>query len=213
MLTRAQKEEQVGGAPATSSAARPACIVADYRGLDVESVNKLRAPRAQARAAASYEYRVREELAAAPRGRGHPAYARVAQQLRRARPPSRSSFGDPVGARQDARRLRRRRTRCSSSRAASWTAQPLERAEIATLATLPSLDELRGKLVGLLPGAGAASSRGSCSRRRARSSRALRRGARRKHAESRAALTRRPVPVTGGRASDPLERPGTVTGR
>ena len=74
-------------------------------------------------------------------------------------------------AREDAGRLRQGQRAVQAARRRSLEGQALGTAEIATLATLPSLDELRGKLIGLLQ-APATPARAPAGRRRARRSRA-----------------------------------------
>ena len=145
MLTRTQKEESI--AELREKLARATSVfVADYRGLSVQPGE--RAARQAPRGGRGYEYQVAKNTllrrAAGRLGRGRPR-----PTASRARPPSRSPSA----------------TRCALAKVlvdyakenekfklkgGFMDGQPLGPAEIATVATLPSLDELRGKLVGLL---------------------------------------------------------------
>src|SRR5262245_56318370 len=143
MLSYAQKQEQVAELKDKLGRAS-SVIVADYRGLDVSSVSQLRA---KLRAAGSCEYRVVKNsiLRRASEGTG---VASIATHFKGPTALA-MAFGDPVGL---ARTLSDfAKTHQVFQLKAGWLeGKALDKGEIATLATLPSLDELRGKLVGLL---------------------------------------------------------------
>ncbi|MCG8435016.1 MAG: 50S ribosomal protein L10, partial [Gammaproteobacteria bacterium] len=145
MLTFAQKQEAVAELKDKLGRAT-SVIVADYRGLDVESVNQLRSKLRESGPDA-YEYRVVKNsiLRRAAEGSG------VDSLGEHFRGPTAIaiSYGDPVGLAKtlvdyakdhDAFELR----------AGYLDGKAIGSGEIATLATLPTLDELRGKLVGLI---------------------------------------------------------------
>jgi large subunit ribosomal protein L10 len=145
MLTRAQKEEQV--AELKDLFGRATCIyVADYRGLGVEPLNALRR-RIRREGGGQYEYRVSKNRLLKRAAEG----SDVAGLSPHFTGPTAIavSFGDPAGL---ARILDDFAKDHESFvlKGALLDGAPLSRGEIATLATLPSLDELRGKLVGLL---------------------------------------------------------------
>jgi large subunit ribosomal protein L10 len=145
VLTRAQKESEVAELHERFQRAS-SVFVAEYRGLSVAAVDALRS---QLRAAGGtdFEYRVAKNTlvrraasgtigdALAPHLEGPTALA--------------FSFGDPA-------RLAKvlvdyaKGNEVFKVRGGVMDGQPLGAEEIATLATLPSLDELRGKLIGLV---------------------------------------------------------------
>ena len=93
MLSRAQKEEQV--AELTEKFGRATCVyVADYRGVPVESVNKLRR-RVRGEGGGKYEYRVSKNrvLKLAADGAG---VASIGEHFRGPTAIA-ISYGDPVG--------------------------------------------------------------------------------------------------------------------
>jgi large subunit ribosomal protein L10 len=145
MLTRAQKEEQV--AELKDLFGRATCIyVADYRGLGVEPLNALRR-RIRREGGGEYEYRVSKNRLLKRAAEGSDV-AGISQHF--TGPTAIAvSFGDPAGL---ARILDdfAKDHETFVLKAGLLDGAPLSRGEIATLATLPSLDELRGKLVGLL---------------------------------------------------------------
>jgi large subunit ribosomal protein L10 len=145
VLTRAQKQSEVAELQDRFRRAS-SVFVAEYRGLSVAAVDRLRA-RLRTEGQGAFEYRVAKNtlvrLAAAgsagealvPHLRGPTALA--------------FSFGDPA-------RLAKvlvdyaRDHEPFALRGGVVEGRALEAAEVATLATLPSLDELRARLVGLL---------------------------------------------------------------
>jgi large subunit ribosomal protein L10 len=145
MLTRAQKEEQV--AELKDLFGRATCIyVADYRGLGVESVNGLRR-RIRREGGGQYDYRVTKNRLLKRAAEG----SDVASISEHFTGPTAIAvaFGDPAGL---ARILDdfAKDHQTFVLKAGLLDGAPLSRGEIATLATLPSLDELRARLVGLL---------------------------------------------------------------
>ena len=147
MLTRAQKEEQV--AELKDKFSRATCVyVADYRGIDVQSVNKLRR---RIRTEGEFEYRVTKNsvlrLAAADSD-----VAGIAEHF--AGPTAVAmSYGDPAGLAKIFDDFAKDHE-AFEVKGGVLQGDVVSAAEIATLATLPSLDELRGKLVGLLQAPG-----------------------------------------------------------
>ena len=145
MLTRTQKEEQV--AELRDKFARATTlIVADYRGIDVESINGLRR---QLRAVEDqpYEYRVTKNSVLRRAAEGLPA-AGVAEAFNGPTAVA-LSYGDPVGLAKILVDFAKAHE-VFEIRAGVVEGRAVDGAAIAQLATLPSLDELRGKLVGLL---------------------------------------------------------------
>lgn len=145
MLTRTQKEEVVGDL-AGKFARATSVFVAEYRGLDVARVDSLRR-KLRAEGAEAYEYRVMKNtlLRRAAQGTGVESIAAhfkgpTAIAI---------SYGDPV-------RLAKilvdyaKDNEIFQLRGGMLEGRALARADIATLAKLPSLNELRGQLIGLL---------------------------------------------------------------
>ena len=143
MLTRAQKEEQV--AELREKFGRATCVyVADYRGIDVDSVNKLRR---RIRTEGEYEYRVTKNavlrLAAAD--------SDVAGIVEHFTGPTAvaMSYGDPAGLAKIVNDFAKDHE-AFEVKGGVLEGEVVTSQEIATLATLPSLDELRGTLIGLI---------------------------------------------------------------
>lgn len=145
MLTRAQKEHQVAELRDKFARAK-SVFVADYRGLDVAQVNELRG-RLREQGQGDYEYRVTKNtlLRRASEGSG------VAQVVGHFNGPTAIalSYGDPVGL---AKVLvdYAKRHKAFELRGGLLEGRPIGEGEIATLATLPGLDELRARLAGLV---------------------------------------------------------------
>ena len=145
MLTRAQKEQQVS--ELREKLVRATCVyVADYRGVDVPSVNELRS-RIRKEGDGDYEYRVAKNSVVRRALTDTPAA--VLTESFEGPTAMAISYGDPVGLAkilvdfaQD--------NEVFELRAGMLDGRSIEVSEIGTLATLPSLDELRGKLIGLL---------------------------------------------------------------
>ncbi len=143
MLNFAQKQEQVAELKEKLVRAT-SVIVADYRGLDVFTVNALRT---KLRAAGGCEYRVVKNsvLRRASEGTG------VASIATHFNGPTALAlaFGDPVALAKALVEFAKQHE-VFQLRAGVLEGKALDRAEIATLATLPSLDQLRAQLVGVL---------------------------------------------------------------
>lgn len=145
MLTRVQKESQV--AELKEKFGRATCMyVADYRGVGVEAVNQLRS-RIFSEGQGEYEYRVVKNTVLRLACVDTPA-AEIARYFQG---PSALalSYGDPVGL---ARILVdfAKDHEVFEVRGGLLEGNLVEEAEIATLASLPSLDVLHAKLVGLI---------------------------------------------------------------
>lgn len=145
MLTRSQKEEQVAALKEKLGRAT-SLYVADYRGIDVESANRLRR-RVRAEGEGAYEYRVLKNSVLRRAVEGSP-FAGVSDAF--AGPTAVAlSFGDPVGLAKILDDFAKDHEQFEL-KGGVVDGATLGREQIATLATLPSLDELRGRLVGLL---------------------------------------------------------------
>lgn len=145
MLSRAQKEEQV--AELTEKFGRATCVyIADYRGVSVESVNKLRR-RVRGEGGGKYEYRVSKNrvLKLAASGAG------VASINEHFSGPTAIaiSYGDPVGLAKILCDFAKDHEKFAL-RGGVLEGTPIAPDDIAKLATLPGIDQLRGKLIGLL---------------------------------------------------------------
>ena len=145
MLTRAQKQEQVEQLKEKFSRATTV-YVADYRGVDVQSVNELRR-RIRTDGAGEYEYRVTKNTVL----RRAAADTDVQQVVDRFQGPTAVAFsyGDPVGLAKILVDFAKQHE-VFELKAGIVEGNAIEAKEIGTLATLPSLDELRGRIVGLL---------------------------------------------------------------
>jgi len=143
MLTFSQKQGQVAELHEKLGRAS-SVIVADYRGLNVPAVNDLRA---KLRAAGECEYRVVKNSVLRRASEGT-AIASIAEHFKGPTALA-MAFGDPVVLAKTLTEFAKQ-NEVFEVRAGWLDGDALGPAEIATLATLPSLDELRGKLVGLL---------------------------------------------------------------
>jgi large subunit ribosomal protein L10 len=145
MLTRQQKEEQV--ADLKERFGRATCVyVADYRGIDVQSANQLRR-RIRSEGQGDFEYRVAKNTvlrrACADSGvddLGAHLKGPTALAL---------SYGDPVGLAKILVDFAKDHE-AFELKGGVLEGRSVQQAEIATLATLPSLEALRARLVGLL---------------------------------------------------------------
>ena len=145
MLNYAQKQEQVAELKEKLGRASTV-VVADYRGLDVVAVNALRA---KLRAAGGCEYRVVKNsiLRRASEGTG---VATIAQHFKG--PTALAlAFGDPVALAKVLVDFAKQHE-VFELRAGVLDGKALGKGELATLATLPGLNELRARLVGLIQG-------------------------------------------------------------
>lgn len=143
MLTRVQKEEQV--AVFSEKFGRAVCVyVADYRGVGVDSVNLLRR---EIRKGGDHEYRVAKNsvLRRAAEGSG------VAGIIPHFSGPTAVaiSYGDPAGLAKIVSGFAKEHEDFEI-KAGVLDGNVIGTEEIATLATLPSLDVLRGQLIGLV---------------------------------------------------------------
>jgi large subunit ribosomal protein L10 len=145
MLTRTQKEEQVAELREKFGRATT-LIVADYRGVDVQAIDRLRR-RLKADPAGAYEYRVTKNTLLRRAAQGSEVEG-IADRF--AGPTALAlSYGDPVGL---ARILVdfAKEHEVFRIKGGLLEGRAVSGAEIAQLAALPSLDELRGRLVGLI---------------------------------------------------------------
>ncbi len=145
MLSRAQKETQVTELREKLGRVTSMYVV-DYRGIDVESVNQLRR-RVRREGKGDWEYRVMKN-AVLRRATEGSEFAGIADHF--AGPTAVAlSFGDPAGLAKVLDQFAGEHE-VFELKAGMVDGTALDRRQIATLATLPSLDELRGKLAGLL---------------------------------------------------------------
>ncbi len=145
MLTRTQKEEQVAELKKKFERAT-SVFVADYRGLGVSQMEALRGGIRKAEASEG-EFRVSKNTVLRLATAGGPAEG--LQEHFTGTTSVAMSFGDPVAL---AKTLvdYAKENEAFELRGGLLEGEVLGKAEIATLATLPSLEELRGKIVGLL---------------------------------------------------------------
>jgi large subunit ribosomal protein L10 len=145
MLTRQQKEDQV--ADLKERFGRATCVyVADYRGIDVESANRLRR-RIRTEGQGDFEYRVAKNTVLR-RACADTAVADLNSQF--AGPTALAlSYGDPVGLAKILVDFAKDHE-AFELKGGVLEGRAVQQTEIATLATLPSLEALRAKLVGLL---------------------------------------------------------------
>ncbi len=145
MLTRAQKEEQVAELHEKFARVK-SVIVADYRGVTVSQVNALRS-KIRGEGEGDFEYRVTKNTLLRRAAEG----TDVAAITDRFTGPTAiaMSFGDPVGLAKLLVDYAKDNERFEI-RGGYLDGRAIDEQEIATLATLPSLEELRAKLVGLV---------------------------------------------------------------
>lgn len=144
MLTRAQKEEQVAVIKDKIGRAS-GIILADYRGLTVPGANELRQKLRER--GDDYEYKVVKNSVLKLACAGTDAEG-LSEHI--AGPTSVAfSYGDPAGLAKVLVEYEES-SEVFALKGGFLDGKAIDTSEIATLATLPSLDELRGKLVGLL---------------------------------------------------------------
>jgi large subunit ribosomal protein L10 len=145
VLTRAQKEEQVAELKEKFGRAT-SVYVADYRGVDVTAVNELR-KRIRSEGAGEFEYRVTKNTVL----RRAAAESPVAEVVEHFQGPTAIaiSYGDPVGLAKILVDFAKDHE-VFELKGGVVDGSALDSGAIGTLATLPSLDELRGRLIGLL---------------------------------------------------------------
>jgi large subunit ribosomal protein L10 len=145
VLTRAKKEEQV--AELKEKFSRASCVyVADYRGIDVESVNQLRS-RVRKEGQGDYEYRVTKNAVLRRAAEGSDV-AGIVEQFQGPTAIA-LSYGDPAGLAKILSDFAKTHE-AFEIKGGVLDGQAVGEQEIATLATLPSLDELRAMLIGLV---------------------------------------------------------------
>lgn len=145
MLTRTQKEEQV--ADLKGKFGRASCVyVASYCGLNVDKANALRR-QLHTEGGGDYEYRVVKNCVLRLAAGDTP----VADIVEHFQGPTAIaiSYGDPVGL---ARVLAdfAKENEVFDLRAGVLEGSTVDAEQIATVAKLPSLDQLRGKIIGLI---------------------------------------------------------------
>ena len=145
MLTRQQKEDQVAELKDKFGRAT-SVFVADYKGLGVDQMETLRGDLRKAEASES-EFRVAKNTVLRLASAGSPAEG-LSEHFAGTTSIA-MSFGDPVAL---AKTLvdYAKQNEAFEIRSAVVDGEVLGDAEIKHLSTLPSLDELRGKIVGLL---------------------------------------------------------------
>ena len=145
MLTRQQKEEQVVELRDKFERAT-SIFVADYSGLAVTQLEALRGGLREAEGSDS-EFRIAKNSVLRLAADGGPAESLKEHFIRTTS--IAMSFGDPVAL---AKILvdYAKSNEAFEIRTGLLDGQVLERKQISNLATLPSLDQLRGKIVGLL---------------------------------------------------------------
>lgn len=145
MLTYAQKQQAVADFKEKFSRAK-SVFVADYRGLDVDAVNTLRS-RLRTEGQGEFEYHVVKNTLLRRAAEGSAAEA-ITPHFEGPTAIA-ISYGDPVGL---AKTLvdYAKGHEAFELRAGLLEGRAIDSGEIATLATLPSLDQLRAKLVGLI---------------------------------------------------------------
>ena len=145
MLTRAQKEDQI--AEVKEKFARANSIyIADFRGLDVPAVNELRT-KIHSEGGGDYEYRVIKNSVLRRAAEGLAA-AEIAEHFNG--PTALAlSYGDPVGLAKVLMDFAKTHE-VFELKGGILEGKAVTPAEIGTIATLPTLDDLRGTLVGLL---------------------------------------------------------------
>ena len=145
MLTRVQKEEQA--IELKSMFSRATCVyVADYRGLNVEAVNALRR-RVRAEGKGDYEYRVTKNSVLRRAAEGSDV-AGIAELFRGPTAVA-LSYSDPAGLAKILQEFAKDHE-AFEVKGGLLDGAAIGRNEVATLAMLPSLEELRSRLVGLI---------------------------------------------------------------
>jgi large subunit ribosomal protein L10 len=145
VLTRTQKEEQVAELKEMFSRAT-SVYVADYRGIDVESVNVLRR-RVREAGGGDYQYRVTKNAVLRRAAEG----LDVAGIVEHFQGPTAValSYGEPAGLAKVLEEFAKDH-KAFEIKGGLVDGVAIGPSEIATLATLPSLDELRARIVGLI---------------------------------------------------------------
>jgi large subunit ribosomal protein L10 len=145
VLTRAQKQEKV--VELHEKLGRATCVyLADYRGVTVESVNRLRG-RIRREGRGAYEYEVVKNTLL-ERAAADTDAAALSDELRGPTVLA-LSFGDPVGLAKILVDFAKE-VEAFQLKAGVLAGRKLGAREIGQLATLPPLDEIRARLLGLL---------------------------------------------------------------
>lgn len=145
MLTRTQKEEQVAELSEKFSRAK-SVYVADYRGLSVGAADQLR-ERIRKEGAGDFEYRVAKN-SILRRATADLEVAGIASHF--SGPTAIAiSFGDPVGLAKILSDFAKEHA-VFELKGGVVDGEMIDASQIAELAKLPSMDALRGKIVGLL---------------------------------------------------------------
>jgi len=145
VLTIAQKKEAVAELRDKFARAK-GIFVADYSGLDVEAVNQLRR-KLRAEGGGDYEYRVHKNTLMRRAAEGSEVEPIVEHFVG---PTALAiSYGDPAGL---AKALvsYAKDNQAFELRGGLLDGRSIDVSEVKTLATLPSLDQIRAKLVGLI---------------------------------------------------------------
>ncbi len=145
MLTRAQKEEAVAELKQKFQRAN-SVIVAQYRGLDVAAVDKLRA-KLRADGQGQYEYHVVKNSLLRIASEGNDVS--VLKPHFKGPTAVAISYADPVKLAKTLTDYAKENDKFAL-RGGMLSGKAIDTKEIATLATLPSLDTLRAQLIGLL---------------------------------------------------------------
>jgi large subunit ribosomal protein L10 len=145
VLTRTQKEEQVAELSEKFSRAK-SVYVADYRGMSVGAANALRA-RIRSEGAGDFEYRVAKN-SILRRASAEQDVAGIASHFEGPTAIA-ISFGDPVGLAKILSDFAKE-NEVFELKGGVVDGEVVDTAQIAALAKLPSMDELRGTIVGLL---------------------------------------------------------------
>lgn len=145
MLSRARKQEQVAEFRERFGRAT-GVYVADFRGIDVEAANELRR-KIRSEGKGDFEYRVAKNTVLRLASAGSDA-ERIAEHFDG--PTALAfSYGDPLGLAKILVDFSKEHE-AFELKGAVLDGEPVDRGEIAKLATLPSLDGLRAQIVGLL---------------------------------------------------------------
>jgi len=145
VLTRAQKEEQV--ADLKERFGRASCVyLADYRGIDVEAANELRR-KLHAQGGGDYEYRVAKN-SVLRFAAGDTVVEGIAEHFQGPTAIA-ISYGDPVGLAKILTDFAKDHE-AFTLKAGVLEGNVVDAEAIVKIATLPSLDQLRGMLIGLI---------------------------------------------------------------
>ena len=145
MLTIAQKKAAVAELRDKFARAK-GIFVADYSGLDVEAVNQLRR-NLRTEGEGEYEYRVHKNTLMRRAAKGSEVESIV--EYFSGPTALAISYGDPVGLAKTLVKYAKE-NQAFELRGGLLEGRPIGSGEVETLATLPSLDQIRAKLLGLI---------------------------------------------------------------